>query len=420
MQVNFDIKLSKSQREVYNLVQGRKYKYITVAFSRQSGKTVLMECLCIEWLFGNYNSIAYICRNFVLAKKLYRELIRILPKEIIKTANGADFFIESIYGSTLNFYSAEQGASLRGQTFTHMICDEFAFFKQEQTDGTHLWNDILSPTLKSRGRKCIFVSTPLGKNNIFYEMFQRGLSDEYPMYVSVLKTIYDDGFVSEGEIEEIRKGIPELSFRQEYLCEWLDDGLSFFQGFSECFDIDKYDGKRSWIGIDCSGDGSDSTVCAKISEKGDVELFEAVGTLDMKYRQIADFVNRTNPIAVYCEINGLGSPMYNEIRKYVGNKSKLYEWTTTNSSKEEIISSLAVEIANKSIHFLKDDMKLYNELGNFVVSVSKSRKLTFAAKGSGHDDRVLATAIALRCKEDFKHYGRNNLNFVATKQKLLF
>ena len=417
MEIQFDIALSKSQKEVYDLVQDKRYKFITVAFSRQSGKTVLMECLCIEWLFGRYNSIAYICRNFVLAKKLYRELIRILPKNVIKSANGADFFIESIYGSTLNFYSAEQGASLRGQTFSHMICDEFAFFKQEQTDGTHLWNDILSPTLKARGKKCIFVSTPLGKNNIFYEMFQRGLSEEFPKYTSILKTIYDDGFIQPNEIEEIKKSIPELSFKQEYLCEWLDDGLSFFQGFSDCFDIDKYEGKKSWIGIDCSGDGSDSTVCAKISDKGDVELFEAVGTLDMKYRQIADFVNKTNAVAVFCEINGLGSPMYNEIRKLVKNKSKLYEWVTSNSSKEEIISNLAVEIANKDIHFLKNDMKLYNELGNFVVSVSKSRKLTFAARGSGHDDRVLATAIALKCKNDFRYIGLNNNNFVKANIK---
>ena len=417
MRINFDISLSKSQQEVYELVQNKQYKYITVAFSRQSGKTVLMLVLCIQWLFQKYMSIAYICRNFVLAKRLYKELIKILPKEVIKSANGTDLTIESVYGSTLTFYSAEQGASLRGQTFNYMICDEFAFHKMEQPDGTHLWNDILSPTLKARGKKCIFVSTPLGKNNIFYEMFQRGLSDEYPNYASILKTIYDDGFITEDEIEEIKKSIPELSFKQEYLCEWLDDGISFFQGFSDCFDIEKYSGYKSWMGIDCSGDGSDSTICAKISENGAVELFEAIGTLDMKYRQIADFINRTNPVAVYGEVNGLGSPMLNEIKRLVKNKNKIYDWVTSNSSKEEIISKMAVEIANKSIHFLKNDMKLYNELGNFVVTVSKSRKLTFAARGNGHDDRVLATAIALKAREDFKYSGSNNNVFLKTKTK---
>ena len=379
MRINFDISLSKSQQEVYDLVQDKKYKYITVVFSRQSGKTVLMLVLCIQWMFQKNMSIAYICRNFVLAKRLYKELIKILPKEIIKSANGTDLSIESIYGSTLNFYSAEQGASLRGQTFNYMICDEFAFHKMEQPDGTHLWNDILSPTLKARGKKCIFVSTPLGKNNIFYEMYQRGLSDEFPKYASILKTIYDDGFIANDEIEEIKKSIPELSFKQEYLCEWIDDGLSFFQGFSECFDIDKVSNGKCWIGIDCSGDGTDATVCSKINEKGEIELFEAVGTLDMKYRQIADYLNIENPVAVYGEINGLGLPMLEEIKKLVRHKSKIYDWTTTNSSKEEIISDLAVSIANKDVHFLKDDMKTYNELGDFVVTVSKSRKLTFAA-----------------------------------------
>lgn len=418
MTINFDITLSKSQQEVYNLVQDKRYKYITVAFSRQSGKTVLMLVLCIQWLLEKNVSIAYICRNFILAKRLYRELIKILPNDIVKSANGSDLLIESIYGSTLTFYSAEQGASLRGQTFNYMICDEFAFHKQEQTDGTMLWNDILSPTLKARGRKCIFVSTPLGKNNIFYEMYQRGLSDDFPKYASILKTIYDDGFITQEEIDEIKKSIPELSFKQEYMCEWLDDGLSFFQGFSDCFDIDSYSGNKCWIGCDLSGDGSDSTVCAKVSENGNVELFEAVGTLDMKYRQISDFIDRSNPVAVYCENNGIGLPMIGEIKKLSRNKNRIYEWTTSNSSKEEIVSDMAVAIANKEVHFIKSDMKTYNELGNFVVSVSKSRKLTFAARGSGHDDRVMATAIALRCREDFKYAGKNNNNFVRSNIKL--
>lgn len=420
MEVQFDIELSKSQQEVYDLVQDKRYKYITVAFSRQSGKTVLMLVFCIIWLMEKNVSIAYICRNFILAKKLYRELIKILPASIVKSANGTDLLIESVNGSVLTFYSSEQGASLRGQTFNYMICDEFAFHKQEQTDGTSLWNDILSPTLKARGKKCIFVSTPLGKNNIFYEMYQRGLSDEYPKYASILKTIYDDGFITPDEIEEIKKSIPELSFRQEYMCEWLDDGLSFFQGYSDCFDIDTYTGSKCWIGCDLSGDGSDATICAKVSDNGSVELFEAVGTLDMKYRQISDFIDRNNPVAVYAENNGIGLPMIGEIRRLSRYKNKIYEWTTTNSSKEEIVSDLAVAIANKDIHFLKADTKLFSELGDFVVTVSKTRKLTFAARGSGHDDRVMATAIALRCKDDFKYKPINKDNFVRTGIKLFY
>ena len=419
MIANFDIRLSQSQQEVYDLVHNDQYKFITVVFSRQSGKTILMLVLCCEWLLQQNNQIAYVCRNFILAKKLYRELIKILPPSIIKSSNGSDLFIETIYGSTLNFYSSEQGSSLRGNTFTHMICDEFAFHKQEQTDGTHLWNDILSTTLKARGKKCIFVSTPLGKNNILYEMFQRGLSKDFTNYASILKNIYDDGFVTPQEIEDIKKSIPELSFRSEYMCEWLDDGLSFFQGYSDCFDIDNYTEGKCWCALDISGDGNDSTIFTKINNKGEFKQYEITGTLDMKYRQIADLINKANPVAVYGEINGIGAPFYNEVKKLVQHKSKLYDWTTTNSSKEEIVSDLAVAIANGEVHFEKSNTGLYQELGDFVVTVSKTRKLTFAARGSGHDDRVLSACIAYKCFNDFRYAGKNNSTFIPTGMKII-
>lgn len=410
MEVQIDIKLSKSQQEAYDLVHDDRYKYYTFAWSRQSGKSVLMQVLCIEWLLSPNNSIAYVCRNYLLAKKIYRELVKILPKEIIKKVNGADFFIETIYGSTLNFYSAESGASLRGQTFTHLIMDEFAFMKQEQTDGTELWNDILSPTLKTRGKKCIFVSTPLGKNSLFYTMFLRGYDDNFPLYVSLKKTIFDDGFVTPEQIENLKKEIPELTFQQEYLTEFLDDAITFFTGYADCFNVDSPQvTNRCYMGLDISGDGQDETILCKVNENNEFEYYEITGTLDMKYRKIADIINQNNPIVVYGEINGIGAPFVNEVRKLLRHKDCLKEWTTTNSTKEEIISELAVEIAKGEVHFKKDDKKLFTQLGAFSVSVSKSKKLTFEGRNGVHDDYVMATAIALKAKEDYKFKYNKNL-----------
>lgn len=362
-----------------------------------------MLVLCIEWLLKRSCSIAYVCRNFTLAKKLYRDLVKILPKEIIASSNGSDFFFETTNGSTLNFYSSEQGSSLRGQTFDYMICDEFAFFKMAQTDGTHLWNDILSPTLKAKGKKCIFVSTPLGKNNMLYTMYKRGVSENFPKYVSILKTIYDDGFVNKEEIEEIKKSIPELSFRQEYLCEWMEDGNTFFTGYSDCFKEFEYEAAREWFGVDLSGNGNDNTIVTKINENNEVKQYKIEGTIETKYHKIAKLINESqNLAAAYLENNGIGAPMILEIKKLVNNKSKIHEWSTTNASKEEIISDLAVKIANREITFNKNDIELYEELGDFIVTVSKTRKLTFAARNNTHDDRVMSLAMALRAKQDFK------------------
>lgn len=402
MNIKMDIKLSKSQQEVYALAHDDSIKYLTVCFSRQSGKSTLMKVLAVEWLMEKNVNIAYICRNYILAKTIYRSLIKTIPRQLLKTANASDLMIQTKMGSTLILFSAESGASLRGQTFHYMICDEFAFFNFEQTDGTNLWNDILSPTLKVHGKKCIFVSTPLGKNNLFYDMYLRGLDDDYPQYRSVLKTIYDDGFVSADQIDDIRKSIPKLSFEQEYLCKFLSSSQSFFEDFDKNFKRIGWKEDKVWIGIDLSGDGKDATILTKINQDSEVRQYKINGTLDMKYQKIADIINDTQGLQmVYIENNGLGAPMFNEIYKLVNQKDKLREWTTTNATKKEIISWLAVQMSKNEIWFNEEDVELKSEFGTFICRISKNGTMQFEAMNGKKDDRVMSLAIANKCKSDY-------------------
>lgn len=424
MEVHFDINLTESQKEVLQLLNNKQKRYICLAWSRQSGKSTLMKILCIKWALNNVRGrcIGYVCRNYMLAKKFYKELVQSLPSAIVRSANASELTIEFHNHSTIQFFSAESGNALRGQTFDYLILDEFAFFKLEQTDGTNLWYDILSPTLKVKGKRCIFVSTPLGKNNLFYELYVKGLDTRlHNKYASIKKDIYSDGLISEEEIEEIKKNVPELTFRQEYLCEFLDSGNSFFNGFEECFeDIEDVKYQRTWIGVDLSGDGTDATIVTKINEKNEVEQFEIGGTLDMKYNEIAYIINNSKNLqGVYLEKNGLGSPMINEIRKLVREKSKLREWTTTNSSKEEINTKLAVAIAKKEIHIPSVNRELYSQFATFVANYTKSGKLQLNATCGNHDDRVMSLAIAFKCKDDIQ-YQRVSEKYTEIKHRNVY
>ena len=105
----------------------------------------------------------------------------------------------------------------------------------------------------------------------------------------------------------------------------------------------------------------------------------------------------------YVEINGLGAPMYNEIKKLVNDKSKLKEWTTSNSSKEEIMSKLALRIAQKDVSFNEMDKSLYSEFGTFVATYTKGGHLQFGAISGKHDDRIMSLAIALQAKHDYDY-----------------
>ena len=400
--INFNITLTNTQKDIYRLATDDTFKFLTVVCSRQQGKSTVMMVLCVQWLLEKNAKIGYVCRNNVFAETAFGDLVRIFPQMLVKKANSQSKVIETIYGSSIRFFSAESGNSLRGQSFHYLICDEFSYFKFEQTDGTDLWYHILSPTVKVKGRKCIFVSTPLGKNNRFYEMSQRGLSDEFPQYKSILKTIYEDGIIPKEDIEPTRLSMPEMAWKQEYLCEFLESAYSFFSGYDECFIPIKHQYQKTYIGVDLSGNGQDATILTKINENNEVEQYEIQGSLDVKYARIATIINESKNLQMcYLENNGLGTPMINEIKKLVKDKTKIREWTTSNVSKEEIMSDLAVTIAKKEIFFDELDKSLYNEFGTFVANFTKGGHLQFGAISGKHDDRIMSLAIALRCRNDF-------------------
>lgn len=417
MKVNFKIKLTNGQEEAYKLAHEKDTKQLVLVWSRQSGKSVFAEIMLIENLLKKNKFSAYISPTFQLGRKVYKEIVNLLDgKGIIKKANSSTLTIETITNSTLQFYSVESYTAIRGTTVNGvLICDEAAYYPDVLPNGENIWGNVIMPITKARQPLTIFISTPCGKQGFFYDFYLRALNGEDGIkYLE--RTIYDDNLVNKEQIEEIKRSIPPKAFEQEFMCKFLDSSLTFFQGFENCFIKDmQYNGTKEWIGVDLSGDGTDETIVTKVNDNNQVIQYKIEGTLDQKYRKIADIINQTNPVASYIENNGLGAPMINEIKKLVKRKSNIYEWNTSNSSKEEIISYLAVKVANKELYF--NDSELYSQFGTFICKISKTKKLTFAAQEGKKDDRVMSLAIALRCMEDFKYQGINKNKFILTNAK---
>ena len=421
MKINFNIKLTEGQQAAYNLCHDKNNKRVILCYSRQSGKSVLAEILLIEYLFKKNTFNAYISPTFQLGRKVYKEITQLLENSgVIKKANSTTLTIETIYGSTLQFFSSEAYTAIRGTTVSGvLIIDEAAYIQDVLPNGENFWGNVVMPLTKARKPLTVMISTPCGKTGFFYDFYLRALNKEEGT-AFLVRTIYNDGLVTKEEIEEIKKSIPAKAFEQEFECKFLDSSLTFFEGFENCFGKYPYHHGKEWIGVDLAGSGEDETILTKINEANEVFQYKITGTLDMKYRKIADIINDSNPVAAYLENNGLGAPMINEIKKLVRHKSKLYEWSTTNSSKEEIISNLAVKIANKEIYFNEEDTELFGQFGTFISKISKSKKLTFGAQEGKHDDRIMSLAIALQCQQDFRHNSVKNMNFVKTNTKIFY
>ena len=420
MKINFNIDLTNKQQEAYNLIHDKDTQFLIARWSRQCGKTVFAEIMLIEYLCKNNLFSAYISPTFAQGKKVFAELTQLLETSgIIKKANAADLKIESIYGSTLKFFSMESPTSIRGNTVSGLlVLDEAAFFPTVLSDGQDPYYNVIFPIIKARKPKVLVISTPNGRQGMYYDLYLRAFNGDKG-YKELTATIYDDDLITKEEIEELKKGYPPLAFKQEFEVEFLDNALTVFPNFENCFDGHFVKGK-CWCGIDPSSVGEDNTIVSFINGDNQVRQYKIDGTLDQKYDKIARLVNEMNPVATYIENNSIGAVMSNEIRKKLRRKSNFYEFTTTNESKKQYISLLSIDIANSQIHFEEDNKLLYSELSTFTFKLTKGGNITYAARDGYHDDTVTSLGICLQCREDFQYKPINKDNFIRTNTKLFY
>ena len=405
------IKLTESQKIIYNYANDKEHKYVMANLSRQQGKTTVVTLLCIQWLSKPNEEIIYFTPTFTLAKRIYASIIKMLPRTFVSKSNSSDLIIESITGSKLRFFSGEAAQSARGSNCTKLIIDEAAYIKEE-IDGQSFYFNIVLPLTKVHCNKIIMISTPKSTFGFFYNLCMQAMSGEREDMVYIKRTIYEDALIKPEEIEELKKGYPPMAWKCEFECMFLTDALSVFPDFERCFDIEKYRNDKCWIGIDPSSVGDDNTIVTLVNYHNEVKQYKIDGSLDSKYSQIASIINKADPVATYIESNSIGEVMANEIKKQLRKKSSFHTFATTNETKKDYISLIAVGVANKTLHFEKENKLLYSEMSTFTYKLTKTGNITYAAQEPFHDDTVTSLGIALQCKEDYKFSGVNNISFV--------
>jgi hypothetical protein len=401
------INLTQSQKLLYQAAHNDDLKYILAAFSRQQGKSTVVMLLCLEWLLNKSEDIIYFTPTYLLSKNIYSKIIKLLPEKLIVKSNSQELIIETITGSTLKFFSGEAAQSARGSNCTRLIVDEAAYVK-DTIDGQSFWYNIVLPLIKVRGKKVIMISTPFATNGFFYELCMKAIKGEEG-YLFLKRTIYDDALITPNEIEELKKGYPELAWRTEFMCEFMTNALSVFPDYEKCFKDFSFDYSNIYCGIDLSTVGEDNTILTFINNNNQTLQYNIKGELDSKYKQIADILNQYKPKGTYIEVNSIGEVMYNEIRKLLNNKDTFHKFTATNDSKKEYVNKLSVMIMNDDISFHQDNKLLYSELGTFTYKLTKNGNITYAAIPSAHDDTITSLGMAIQAKEDFKY--TNNITF---------
>jgi hypothetical protein len=261
------VKLHKGQNRIVRGILSSPCRYNIVNAPRQFGKSVMVMQLALNFAINNPNTLTlYTAPVHAQSKKVYKQILNAIIKSgIVKSHNASDQIIELINGSKVQFTGVEKYDNLRGLTVQYMICDEFSFYKREA------WTESLRPMLLVSGRKVIIISTPKGKQNLFYEMAVKGMSEDFPNYQYFLGDYLENPFYDRAEIIDARNTLPEYIFQQEYLAKFLSTSGDLFKNIDNCSTIDKWGakGNRFFAGLDL-GRQDDYTVLTIINEKNEV------------------------------------------------------------------------------------------------------------------------------------------------------
>ena len=394
----------KKQQEWIEVIERDDVKYVTITTGRQVGKSLFGLNMLLKWGLETPNQmIMFVSPIYSQARKVFEDLERSVgDTQLIKSKNKSNYDIEFINGTKIMFRSAERPDGLRGYTLTHLIVDEAAFVSD------NVWDTVLKPTILVHGKKCLFTSTPKGRN-WFYKLHLRGLDEDQPQYQSIRASTSDNPYISKEDIEESRKTLPEEIYKQEILGQFVDDGGSVFKNLDQYCILNnwtpKLSGMRYFGGIDF-GRAEDYTVLTIINERGEVVFIyrERQKPWEVILDEIVKVLKKYDA-QVQLEINSIGDVLFESLKKKY---QKVTPFLTTNASKQHIIEDLIYSLNQGDLYLPSQELfpPLYNELGSFSYKYSpSSRKVIYGGLTGTHDDTVMSLAIAYNTMKSKKSTG---------------
>ena len=217
------MKLSEPQQTVSD--DNSRFR-ICVA-GRRFGKSMLSINELAKFSVMPNQKCLYITGTYRQAKSVIWEELkdRLYAVNWIRKVNESELTITLKNNSKIMIRSAENREALRGIKNNFIVMDECADINPDT------WFTVLRPTLSDNLGHALFIGTPKGRGNWFYDLYLKA-SAETEWATHTYKTI-DGGWVDAEEIEQARKDLSEREFKQEYLAEWVDYSGVIYYAFDE-------------------------------------------------------------------------------------------------------------------------------------------------------------------------------------------
>lgn len=200
-------------------------RFNIVKNGRRFGKTEMAKELASISLDGKF--VGFWAPTYKDLHEVWNEL-KYTYYEVIQEKNEQVKQLVLITGGKIDMWSMEDPNSGRGRKYHRAIMDEFAKAKKNK----EAWQETIRPTLTDYKGDAWFLSTPKGKRNYFYELGLKAKELDDWSYWHM--TTFDNPYIDPSEVEEAKRQLDEITFRQEYLAEDVDaNDKPFMYSFDE-------------------------------------------------------------------------------------------------------------------------------------------------------------------------------------------
>lgn len=187
-----------------------KHRYKVIVAGRRFGKTYLS----IMWLL--MGKLREGERRWIILPT-YRQGRMVVFPILTKIARQTPYAVinnstltVNIAGCEISVKGSDDAQKLRGSHLNRVVLDEYAYQKP------NVWEEVIYPMMTTDpNSQALFIGTPDGFSNGFYDLYIKGQSDDKEWKSWQFKSI-EGGWIPKLEIEKARRSLDPRIFAQEF------------------------------------------------------------------------------------------------------------------------------------------------------------------------------------------------------------
>ena len=329
-----------------------QYRFFVLVSARRTGKSYGASLAALAKMLEPGRNVMVVAPNYTLSSVIWDYVydhVKQLQLETLKI-NQKDKVIQLSNGSVFRLASANVRDSLVGRGYHLIIVDEAAIIESDE-----YFTRDLRPTLSTYpDSRCLWISTPRGRQNYLYEYYNRGIDKDRDTWGCDLYTWHANPLLSEQDIKEAEATMSQAEFKQEYYCDWVSIQGMIYPAIND----DKHLGDYRQIKFPEYIAGLDVGY-------RDPNAFTVLGFSNGYYHVVDEFIIRE------CTTSYLADVI----------KEKEEQWNIENIYIDSAASQLKADLAYDHDIYTTNAIKSVNDGIKFVQHLTETDRLLFDIEG---------------------------------------